>query len=383
MEEQKHCGDLMTHPAGEGRSTAGSGMIEIRLGTEADKGQILERMEEVYGAASARSAERLWHWQWHLDPRLAAPGYRGVVAEWRGRIIANLATIPAGLLIEDRPTQAWWFVDVLTHWGLTRQALREHKRAGAAAGGPDLSAGIAAALFDHPAAGPIQLGKHISDPMAKIGRRLGFVPVPQTGGRHRRISTRYALGRALGTTLGDLTGAVVDLALGPSPRPGLPVERHDGPFDDRFDTLWTSVKAAYPAICRRDAALLTWRYLEHPDADQVVLTLEASDRLRGYCVIRAFDRQGRRRGKILDLLTAPDDRPAREALLASAVRELRRLRVERAECFSSGADVGRLLERLGFSPKLSKAGRPGPMLVRHLPESAFGIYVTQGDGDGG
>jgi hypothetical protein len=358
-------------------------MIEIRLARESDKGQILERMEEVYGAGPGRDAERLWDWQWHRDPRLASPGYRGVIAEWRGRVIGNLATIPAGLLIAGAPAQAWWFVDVLVHWGLTRRALREHKRAGVSVDGPDLSRGLAGALFDHPAAGPIQLGKHISDPMAAIANRLGFVAVPDTGGRHRRISTRYRLGRALGATLGDLAGAVVDPALGPSPKPRLPVERHHGPFDTRFDALWTSVKDLYPAICRRDAALLNWRYMEHPDADHVVLTLTTSDRLRGYCVVRAFDRQGRRRGKILDLLTAPDDQDGREALLAAAVKELRRLRVERAECFSSGADVGRLLDRLGFAPKISKAGRPGPMLARNLPDSASGIYVTQGDGDGG
>lgn len=359
-------------------------MIQIRLGTEADKGQILERMTDVFGTDPARNAERLWDWQWNGDPRLDTPGYRGVVAEWEGRIIANLSTIPAGLLIGGIPTTAWWFVDVLLHWGLTRQALREQKQAGSSGGGPDLSRGIAAALYDHPAVGAIQMGKHVSDQSAAIAARIGFTPVAQTGALHRRISTRHLFGRVLGSTLGDLTGAVVDLALGPSPRPGLPVECHDGPFDARFDRLWNTVKAAYPAICRRDSALLNWRYRAHPDAaEHSVLTLGTSDGLRGYCVIRAFDRGRRRRGKILDLLTAPNDRLAREALLAAALKELRRLRVERAECFYSGADMRRLLDRLGFSVKLSKAGRPGALRTRYLPERATGIYVTQGDGDGG
>lgn len=359
-------------------------MIQIRLGTEADKGQILERMEDVFGTDPARNAERLWEWQWNGDPRLDAPGYRGVVAEWEGRIIANLATIPAGLLIGGIPTPAWWFVDVLLHWGLTRQALRAQKRAGPSGDGPDLSRGVAAALYDHPAVGAIQMGKHVSDPSAAIAARIGFSTAAETGAQHRRISTRHPFGRALGRTLGDLTSSVVDLALGPSPRPGLPVERHDGPFDERFDRLWNSLKAAYPAICRRDSELLNWRYLAHPDAaEQSVLTIGAPDGLRGYCVIRAFDRGRRRRGKILDLLTAPDDQDAREALLAAALKELRRLRVERAECFYSGEDMRRLLNRLGFSAKLSKAGRPGALHTRGLPERATGIYVTQGDGDGG
>ena len=114
-------------------------MIEIRPGTEADRPQILERMEEVFGAEPARRAERLWDWQWHQDPRLPSPGYHGVVAEWEGRVIGVLTTIPAGLHIGGEPVQAWWFVDVLVHWGLTRRALREHRRAAAQVAAADLS----------------------------------------------------------------------------------------------------------------------------------------------------------------------------------------------------------------------------------------------------
>ncbi len=103
-------------------------MIEIRPGTDADRPQILARMAEVFGPEPAARAERLWDWQWHQDPRLPTPGYRGVVAEWRGQIIGNLATIPAGLHLGGEPVRAHWCVEVLTHWGLMRQALREQRR---------------------------------------------------------------------------------------------------------------------------------------------------------------------------------------------------------------------------------------------------------------
>lgn len=379
-------------------------MIDIRPGTEADKGQILTRMQEIYGRAAARRAERLWYWQWHRDPRLPTPGYRGVVATWHGEVIGNLATLPAGLYIGGEPVQAWWFVDVLVHWGMARRALREQRDPGRrrdgrrvppgqtrpprSRDGPDLSRGLAGALFDHPAAGPIQLGKHIADPMAAIGARVGFVALPDTGSQQRRVSTRHALGRFLGRPLGDLTGALVDLALPRCPRPRLPVEPLDGPFDARFDALWEQVRGAYPAICRRDAAVLNWRYLEHPegehpDSGHRVLTLTERDRLRGYCVLRTFDRGERRRGKLLDLLTAPDDQEARAALLSAALRELRRLRVERVECFHSDATIAQLLDGLGFQPRTSKAGRPRVMMARNLPAAASGLYATQGDGDGG
>lgn len=360
-------------------------MIEFRPGDDADKPQILARTAEVFGAGPAQRMEALWDWQWHRDPRLPSPGYRGVIAEWRGRVIGHLATIPAGLHIGGEPVQAWWFVDVLVHWGLTREAMREQRRVDAASQ-PDLSRGLAAALFDHPIAGPIQLGKHVSDPMSTIGRRIGFVPCPDTGGAQRRISVRHPVGRMLGARLGDLAGAVIDPLLGPNPRSGLSVRIHDGPFDGRFDALWASVRGAFPAICRRDAALLNWRYRDCPDLEARVLILEDDGALRGYCVIRAFDRPGRpprRLGKILDLLTAPGDRIAQRALLGGAIPALRQLRAERVECFYSGADLWYLLAEFGFAPKTTNSGRARPLLTRHLPEAAKGIYITQGDGDGG
>jgi hypothetical protein len=357
-------------------------MIEIRPGTEADRPQILARTQEVFGAEPARRAERLWDWQWHEDPRLPSPGYRGVVAEWDGRIIGVLSTIPAGLHIGGQPVQAWWFVDVLVHWGLTRQALREQRRT-AGGGSTDLSGGIAAALFDHPAAGPIQLGKHIADAMMAIGHRLGFAYLTDTGSLQRRVSTRHPLGRLLGTALGDLTGAVADLALPPIPRPTLPVRLHEGPFDRRFDSLWESLRPRYPAICRRDSALLEWRYHRHPDQDYRVLIAELAQGLRGYCITKVFERGGRRRGKIVDLLAGPEDSAAQRALLAGALGDLRRQRAERAECFYTGGGQREVLAGLGFKARLSKSQRPQPLMARGLPDSVPGLYVTQGDGDGG
>lgn len=371
-------------------------MIEIRPGTDADKGQILARMEEVYGRAQAREAEVLWRWRWHQDPRLPAPGYRGVVAEWRGQIIGNLATIPAGLHIGGEPVTAWWFVDVLVHWGMARQAMRELRdarratgraaathRNRAADGQTDLSRGLAAALFDHPAAGPIQLGKHVNDQMAVIGDRVGFDTLPGTGSLHRRVSVGHPLGLALGSTLGDGLALVVDGFLGPRPRPRLPVSIHDGPFDARFDVLWNAVKGAWPALCRRDAAVLNWRYRGRPDGEHRVLTLAGDEGLRGYCVLRVFERGRRRRGKLLDLLTAPDDRQAQRALLAGALKELRWQRAERVECFVTDAGLTTQLRKLGFTTRTSRSGWASGLMTRNLPDGVPGLYVTQGDGDGG
>ena len=357
-------------------------MIEIRPGTDADRPQIIARIAEVFGPEPATRADRLWDWQWHRDPRLASPGYRGVVAEWRGQIIGNLATIPAGLHLAGAPVEAHWCADVLIHWGLARSALREQRR-GSDPSGPDLSRGIAAALFDHPAAGPVQLAKHISDPMTTILERIGFQRVGQTGSLHRRVSVRHTLGRALGRVLGDGLGAVADLALASIPRADPRVQVLDGPFDPRFDALWHRIKGLYPAIPRRDAATLEWRFRRHPEGGYKVLILRSELGLRGYCVLLDYNRGRRRWGKIVDLIVEPGDREGMCALLAGALRLMRRRGVERAETFACGAEVGSVLAELRFVPRLPKSGRPQPLMVRWLPEAARAIYVTQGDGDGG
>ena len=357
-------------------------MIEIRPGTDADRPQIIARIAEVFGPEPAARAQRLWDWQWHQDPRLPTPGYRGVVAEWQGQIIGNLATIPAGLHIGGEPVTAHWCVDVLVHWGLMRQALKEHRRQ-APAVGPDLSRGIAAALFDHPDAGSIQFGKHISDPMMTITERIGFTAAPDSGSMHRRVSLRQTLGCALGRPLGGLIGAAADLGLPLGPRPRLPLEVLAGEFDGRFDRLWEGVRCQYPAICRRDAPTLNWRYRCHPDGDYQVIAAGDGERLRGYCVLLTYDKGRRRWAKIVDLLTAPGDTEAIRALVGGALRRLREQRAERVETFACGGGMAACLGSMGFTARLTKSGRAQPLMVRALPPAAAGVYVTQGDGDGG
>ena len=357
-------------------------MIAIRPGTDADRPQIVARIGEVFGEATAQRAEGLWDWQWHQDPRLAEPGYRGIVAEWRGQIIGTLSTIPAGLHIGGEPVTAHWCVDMLVHWGLMRQALKDHKRS-APAGAPDLSRGIAAALLDHPAAGPIQLAKHIADPMMAIITRMGFVAVEGSGSMHRRVSLRHTLGRHLGHRVGGLIGALADLGLPLGGRPRLPVELLSGGFDERFDHLWDQVRTLYPAICLRDARTLDWRYRRHPLGDYQALTVADGTRLRGYAVVLTSAKGKRRWAKLVDLLTLPGDTEAAQSLVAGALRHLRSCRAERVEVFACNARSTGLYASMGFTPRLTKSDRPQPLMVRALPAAAQGIYVTQGDGDGG
>lgn len=357
-------------------------MIEIRPGTDADRPQIITRLAEVFGPEPAARVDCLWDWQWHQDPRLPTPGYRGIVAAWRGKVIGTMATIPAGLHIGGEPVTAYWCVDCLVDPGLARQALREHRQQSTASGS-DLSQGIGPALLDHPAAGPIQLVKHISEPGMRLLERTGFTAIPGSGSMHRRVSLRHTLRRGLGRPLGGLIGAVANLGLPLGPEPRLPLEVHAGSFDGRFDRLWEGVRGHYPAICLRDARTLDWRYRLHPEGNYRVIITGDGSYLRGYLVLLSYEKGRRRWAKIVDLLTAPGDTEAARALLGGALRTLREWRAERVETFVCGFGVADLFVSMGFTPRLTKSGGTQPLMFRAPLPVAPGLYVTQGDGDGG
>lgn len=355
-------------------------MISIRQANEGDKSRLIAFYERNAGAEASERMERRWHWQWHLDPRLGEPGYRGVVAEWQGQIVGSVSCLPAGLYLRGQPTPAVWLADVRIDWALVRRALRDIRSSGQGRGS-GLSNGIAAAMFDHPAAGPIQLGKHIAEPMMAIGRRIGFATVPEAANHMRRTSFRWPLQKALGGSLGGLAAAIADAILIRLPRPSLEVKPFEAAFDARFDRLWERARADYPAITLRSAAVLNWHYRAHPDTAYRALVVDDGPELRGYAVSRVSARKGRLIGRIVDLLVVRGDVEAVESLVAAALRQCRSEGAERTDIFATGADLIAALSRIGFRPRLTKTKKVQPLLCRRLPDVP--IYVTAGDGDGG
>jgi len=353
--------------------------ILVRAATEQDKAALLEFMASSAGHDKAATLDRRWHWQWHQDPRLETPGYQGVVAVWDGKIIANLSCLPAGLYLNAEPAAACWFADARIHWGWSRQALKAAGRAGWRKQAL-FPRGMAAALVDHPMTGQRQLGKHVAEAMMTVLYGRGFVDLPEAGNLMRRVSLRAPLQRGLGSTAGGLLGAVADLGIRLPRRSSLPVIRFDEAFDRRFDALWQRALGAYPAITRRDAAVLEWHYRQHPDTRYQTLIIEEGAELRGYLVFKVWARKGRQIARLVDLLVLPGDQEAMRALVSSALHEMRAQAAERVDWFVSGGEASKVARALGFVPRLTSHGRPQALQVRGLPAE---LYVTSGDGDGG
>ncbi|MFQ5990158.1 MAG: hypothetical protein ACE5K9_09610 [Candidatus Methylomirabilales bacterium] len=358
-------------------------MIVVREAHEGDKPQILARVAEVFGSAQAARVQGLWRWRWDQNPQITPPGYRGVVAEWRDQIIGNLSLLPAGLFVRGEEVPSFWCIDMLVHTGLYRQALRDERSAGGGrthqhTGDNPTTArrhGIAEQMFDYAHADAILFGKHLSEAIRVVTIKTGFRDFDRSGYWIRHLSFTQRISRGVGRWLAPVIAVVPNAALGRVPQPERGVAIFDGDFDDSFDELWQEARATYPAITLRDTRTLQWRYRQRPDVKYITLTVRDATRLRGYAIVRTFEKRQVVRGRIVDLLTAVDDRATRRDLLFASMAVLRDRGADRVTCYASDGVAADALAETGFKPT-----KP-PFQTCALGLDAPDFYGTAGDGD--
>ena len=358
-------------------------MISIRAADDDDKAAILELHRTVFGELSAERVERLWAWHWHQDPRLEPKGYRGVVVEWDDRLISSMSSLPAGLYLNGQPVAATWFADMVVHWPTFRQALREERMAARADGTPAkkrsslLRQGLSSAMMEHSSNDPIQMGKYITNQMYAVALKTGYRCDENAGNWRRRLSYAPRLARGIGKPLATLTARLIDRTLPALPPQTVAVSELKDDFDQRFDHLWRAVCGEYAAIGLRDSTLLNWRFRHHPENHYTVLMIADGEQVRGYLVF-TIGRRGRYPyGKILDLLTAVNDREALDALLISALYRLRQSGVDGVACFASHPTLIAALDDLAFT---TNEGPKRALFFRGMADCE--LYVTESDSDG-
>jgi GNAT superfamily N-acetyltransferase len=157
-----------------------------------------------------------------------------------------------------------------------------------------------------------------------------------------------------------------------------PVER----FGPDLDELGRRASGSYGSHFVRDAAYFNWRYLDSP-RDYRCFAAYRRDELAGAAVVGHTFKHGVSAGFVADLVAAPEDATAVEALVARAVDEVK-----------GGADAlvllpprstvqRRALVRAGFAPTNKKLRFIGKTLhdgVR-LDERAGAWHFTLGDFD--
>jgi hypothetical protein len=123
-----------------------------------------------------------------------------------------------------------------------------------------------------------------------------------------------ALGRLAGTALNVGSGLLARV-----PAPDLRFEfRSERKFGPETDTLWQNCRG-YRVALVRDAAYMTWRYLENPDHYDIV-KVYAGSALRGILVTKFTRRRGLKVGEFVDCVTIPGDSDARRAIYRYGLR---------------------------------------------------------------
>jgi len=327
-------------------------MLESGPSGEQDREQILALSRHAFGVEFALQREREWHWQWHQDPRLPEPGYRGIAVRDEERIVGTATLLPAGLYVAGAPVEAWWQVCTVVHADYRRR-------------------GIGVRIQDE-LGSRVVLAKGLSEGALGMLKSSGYRLLDTGGYWTRTLDFKARLQRSTGEGVGGALGSVANALLKGVPARSPRVVELEGEFDDRFDALWERARVAYPAIALRDAATLNWRYRARPDCGYTVLVLEN----RGYLAFSDFERRGIRRGRIVDLLADRDDEDARLDLLAGALHALHERGADRVDCFATSSVVLDSLRSAGFRP----AKRPDPLAMHGIePDDP---YFCAGDGDG-
>jgi len=315
---------------------------QVRAYHPGDRAQLFSLLERVWGREVSARLEAVWDWRTAQNPWSTPEVPAAIVMERGGRIVSAITNTVTRLKAGDRVVRAIWageFVSDPDHRGHGHSVARRERN-------------LPLPLLGSPNA--------VARPVLK---KLGFVDIYTLDTRVRilrpeRLLERRA-GRAASAAAGRLWAAARRLAaLVPRPPPDgvrvQPLER----FDARFDAFWERAAPGYEAIVVRDARHLNWRFVERPDRKYRLAFAERGGRVDGYVTFYTLERHGLRYGHLVDYLVERGDSPARDALLAHAVREMEADGADLVTTYVSPRDrfYRKGLLRSGFW--IRKAGHP-------------------------
>jgi hypothetical protein len=252
-----------------------------------------------------------------------------------------------------------------------------------------LGLSLVKALYQIPT---LALGIPNEDKLANVNARLGAISKPRVQmfrvlragrvlGRKRPWAAPFA---AAGDALWRLGDAGLALA-----RPRLArdeVITTETSFGREHDAFWERARAVHPFIQVRDAAFMTWRYVDAPMQDYEVLVLRRSGVVRGFVVIGSHIDPDQRFGQITDVLVEDDDVRSIALLLSAASDRLARLGAEVAclGCCTNPALEAAARRASFFHSKPSRPAQAShaDTTIRERMVAGIGaLYLTRADQD--
>lgn len=297
------------------------------------------------------------HWCWkYRTTRTDAPPSAFYWQEEDGRVLGFIGLMRTALQTKSGEHPAAWFVD----WHVPP-------------GAKSVGVGIGLLRKAEAAAGMLLTLQGSADTqkiLPKLGWKQSFTPstwVRPLGGRFLLawISQRGRAGKALGRVLRPLAPLASRLVRCPKPvaAAGATLVAVDR-FPSSYDAIAGALLSQLGAGMRRDSDYLNYLCADYPGRGYRLQLLRIGGDVAGHLVTRVDDdKNGLRRGRIVDLLW-PASRPELPAwLVATAAADLQEADADYVECLTSTPALRAALARSRF-----RARRPVPIWYHRMAE---------------
>lgn len=342
--------------------------VERRRAADAD--ELFDLYRDVFGSALTEGSRQRWRWQYLDNPQTGPEGPEIWVAREGDRLLGQYASMPVRLQWAGREVRASWGMDVF---------LRPEAR----------GKGVGARLFttwsDQV---EVALGLGLTPSSYGLFRKLRYEDVGPVPFFQKVLDPVRVARRRVGDALARPAGALLRLGLWLlHPESGVresrvgvsPIEE----FSADYDGLWERCRDGYAMCARRDRAYLNWKYVACPTRRYALREARRDGVLSGFTVFRHEEYRGLPLGWLIDVFAHPEDHETKDALIASALAELREAGVARVQAFSMNAALAEDLLRRGFL----RARSPMQFCVRARIESGSAFrelgrwHVVFGDSD--
>ena len=344
-------------------------MAEIDRYKPDDKRQIEALYRRVFGTDMADANKLRWDWQYRRNPNVPAVGPLIWVAREGQAIVGQYAAMPVRVQTDGLEIGGAWGMDVMVAPERQRQGLGD----------------VLFRTWDRNVGASLGLG--LSESSYRLFQKLNWPDVGPVPCLVKPLSRR-ALRRphwpvAINRLVSYVTLPWIRLVARTRPLEGeVRVIRQ---FDDRFTKLWDRVKSKFALAVRRDAAYLTWKYIQPPHVRYTIACLEREADVAGYVVYRHVQEPRGRVTLLVDWLADPDDPAAMLTLARWVDREARAADSDKIRTFALHDGFRKQLKKSGYYGVKSTMEFVAKVNAISVPPSFYADtsrwHVTLGDSD--
>lgn len=352
--------------------------LEVRYIEEKDMPEIIKLYERVWRKEFSKRMKKIFYWKYFSHPFTKEKDNKSIVISKGGEIIGFSGVLPANFKLGDKIAFGYWICDYMVdpnHRGvglkLNRKIINELPIILGQPG--DVSYRIWKAMI-----------------YKKTGKKSNIARVTQ---RVKRMNYYYPLNRVL------KIGILADffnylwiqcrvIKFKEKHIQGFEFRKADK-FDNKFETFLKNATNTYDNIAVRDIAYLKWRFVECPYDKHHIFIAEKEEKIVGYIVIRIVEKDHKKEGFIVDVLTYKEDFQAMYFLFKSSFKYFDREKVNTV-LFQDAeiASMTNFLKKIGFTYQFKSETKftigsvlPSQGISDDIFYNSLSWYITLGDSD--